>query len=59
MASDFNSNTQTIERVVNIDLKKQSYRKIDVQYLKVDRKQYEELVVNGLEKKLVTAIKIK
>lgn len=38
MAQDFKSNTQTIKRVLNLDLKKKCYRKLNVQSLKEDQK---------------------
>ena len=38
MANDFKSNRQTIKRILNLDLHKQCYRKINVQSLKEDQK---------------------
>jgi transposase len=38
MAKDFESNYRTIKRILNIDLNKKCYRKINVQYLKEDQK---------------------
>lgn len=52
MAKDFNSSALTIKRVLNIDLHKKCYRKINVQKLKEDQKPLRKTCCQWLRKNI-------
>lgn len=52
MAKDFKSNSRTIKRILNIDLNKKCYRKINVQKLKEDQKPIRKICCQWIRKNI-------
>jgi hypothetical protein len=52
MSQDFKSNTRTIKRVLNLDLNKKCYRKINVQRLKEDQKPIRKVCCQWIRKNI-------